>query len=142
MLRAPTNIRTRKGERLLHVGSDVYNICERVKEIDTRLSIIVHEGREKPFVVIERCDDGVERMVARYAELDARILEDLRRMLAIPATERVEKLQRQIDRENAENDKMDPEKWERFTYEFQKALVDSNLSTPVWFKSYRPRPRG
>ncbi len=120
------------------VESDVYNIAQRVKEIDRNLYIVVHEGHERPFVVMEHALDGAERMVSRYAELTPAILEDLRYMLAVPFEKRFAELTKKIDAENEANENawMESEKHDRFTWEFRKALEESNMTDFMWTRVY------
>jgi hypothetical protein len=116
-----------KGYR--HVESDLYNICERIKEVSPRLRLIFHERHpKKPWVVMEDCADGVERFVARYAVPDARILENLRYMLAVPFDERMKKVEAEVEAHNEAHSEMDPEVIERMAYDMRRALVDANLS--------------
>lgn len=124
--------------KLKMVEHDVYNICGRVKEIDPRLYIVLQEGHEKPWVVMERVEDRVE-MVSRYERLDASILDDLRRMLSIPFEHRMKELFKQVDAENkrAENAWKESETHERFMWDFRRALEESNIATPMWTRSFR-----
>lgn len=125
------------------VTSDVYNVCERIKAIDPRLMVVLQENHPEPWAVMENCVDGNVRMVARYAALDARILDDLQRMLRTPFTERFRILSERIDAENAKNEKvnMDTEANERLAFEFKRALRDSNIEPSVRFTSTRPTKR-
>lgn len=135
---APSNLRAAPGAV---VESDVFNICERIKEISPRLTVRVIEGADAPFVVSETGSDGVERFVARYEELDARILENLRYMAAVPFEDRVRKLEREIEASNTEALRMPGDRFEEFAYDVQKALVESNITDPKHFKSYRKVPQ-
>ena len=133
-VRVPAHLR---GVKL--VESDVFDIANRIKAIDPNLYIVLHEKHEHPFVVMENTADGTQHMVSRYDRLDASILEDLRRMLATPFTERFAKLTAQIDKENEdqENAWMESEKHEEFIFNMKKALRDSNIADvspgPVYF---------
>lgn len=122
------------------VEHDVYNICNRVKEIDPRLYVVLQEGHEKPWVVMERTfqGDSVE-MVARYERLDASILDDLRRMLSIPFEQRMRELFEKVDAENKakENEWKESESHERFMWDFRKALEESGIGNMHWTRSYR-----
>lgn len=138
----PENITLRRGQRLSVVTSDVYNIAQRVKELDPNLRIVLHEGHEKPWVIVEMGPDGVERFVSRYEELDSRIIDHLRYMLAVPLQQRVEKLAQEVDKSNEELGRLDGERMEKFQYDFHKALLESNMITPKWGRSYRPKKRG
>jgi len=127
----------RGANAMTQVESDVYNICTRVREIDPSLSVVLQEGHPKPWVVMELGIDGEERFVARYEELDARILENLRYMLAVPFEKRLDVLQRQADKENAERGRLTEEKIDQLAHAFYDAGVKSNLIDPKWGKSYR-----
>lgn len=130
--------------KLTVVEGDVFDMANRIKEIDPNLYIVLHDGHAEPWVVMELCLDGWERMVARYAELGPHILEDLRRMIAIPYDERERELQKKIDKENEarENAWMESEAHDRMTWDFRKALEDSNMADFKWFRSFRPKVRG
>lgn len=133
----PANLTVHGDKALAPVDGDVFNICNRIKEIDSRLRIVLHEGHQKPWVVLEMCADGEERFVSRYEELDSRILTDLQRMLAVPFMERVEKLSREIDAKNAQHGRMTEEQIDQLAHAFRKAAVESNMIDPKWGRSYR-----
>lgn len=127
----PSNVRLPRrlrGARMM--TSDVYNVCDRIKEIDPNLYVVIHENTEQPFVVMEHCTDGEERMVKRYKELTPEILTDLRRMLAIPWETRFKKLAKEVDDHNrkAENAWEESESHERFVFDMGQALKESNLA--------------
>lgn len=126
------------------VEGDVFNIASRIKEVHPDLYLVLHKDHPEPWVVMELCLDGVERMVARYDELGAHILTDLQRMLSIPFEHRERALQAKLDKENAamENAWKESEAHDRFTWEFARALRDSNIADFKWGRSYRPRVRG
>ncbi len=98
----PANLASRGYVR---VTSDVFNICERIKEISPNLRLNYTEGRDEPWVVTELSKDGEERFVSRHAEADARILERLQYMLHVPIMER---LRRNDAVEDRNKDKWDP----------------------------------
>jgi hypothetical protein len=124
------------------VSSDLYDIARRIKEIDPNLTLMIHKGHKQPWVVMERCADGVERFVSRYETADDRILKDLRRMLATPFLERLDALENRIAAENEAKQHMPEETFERFAWDFHKALVDSNMVAPKWGRSYRKVKNG
>lgn len=71
------------------LDSDLYGICERIKEVSTDLFIIVaSEGAKNKFIVMERCNDGIDRKVFGVDELDGRVIERLRYLMAHPLNER------------------------------------------------------
>ena len=135
MLPVPSNVRTR--HQMASVDADLYNIAERVKQLDPNLVLLLHEGQAKPWVVMERCEDGVERMVKRYEELDSRIIEDLRYMLAVPLDERMKRLDREIEKSNEGFGRMDGETFEKFAFDFMEAGKKSGIIDPNWSRSYR-----
>jgi len=126
--RLPHSVR---GARM--VESDVFDICKRIKELDTHLYVVYQEGHDEPFVVMESCTDFTERMVKRYKTLEAHIITDLQRMLRIPFEQRIAKKMAEIDAENeaAENAYVESEQTERIIHDMRKALRDSNLADPV-----------
>lgn len=132
----PANLRIRAGTKMTIVESDVYNVCRRIKEIDPSLYVVLQEGHDKPWVVMEMCHDGECRMVSRYAELDSRIIDDLRRMLAIPFDKRIETLQKQLDAENEAASK-NPEQWERFIWDIGRTLQTCNFLDTKFYTSFR-----
>lgn len=92
----PGNLRLAWEDRHLPLEGDVYRICERIREeVSPALFIVLHKDHPKPFAVFEHCDDGVDRIVKRYTVLDARIITDLQRMIAIPFEQRVKELERE-----------------------------------------------
>lgn len=127
-LRVPPNLR---GARM--VQQDVFNICNRIKEIDPNLYVVVHEGHPEPFVVMEQGRDGNVYFVSRYDHLEADILEDLQRMLRTPFKDRFNALAKKVDAENEANENawMESEGHERFIHDFKKALVESNISDAI-----------
>lgn len=131
-------VREQQGKKMTMVEGDVYNICSRIKEIDPNLRIVLHEGADKPWVVLEKSVvDGEERFVSRYAELDGRILDDLRYMLAVPFEKRIQKLEHEIEANNSKIGKMTEEQIDQMAHAFKDAAVKSNMIDPVWGRSYR-----
>jgi hypothetical protein len=124
------------------VEGDLYDVCKRIKQIDPNLHVVLHEGHPQPWVVMENCIDGECRMVKRYAELDQRILGDLRRMLAIPFDERIKILDREVDEANTRNAHFLPdEAKEQFVWQMHRSLVDCNFMDPKWSKNMPLKPR-
>lgn len=110
LLPRPDNVRGRFGAL---VTSDVYDIATRLQEVSKRLIVaaldppVAFNGRIYNFCVSELCADGVERFVQRYEELDARIIEDVQRMRAIPFEQRfaaAERLEAKRDAEQQEKE--------------------------------------
>lgn len=85
------------------VESDLYDICERIKEIDPSLFIVLlDDGDRAAYAVMERCADGVERLVSKHRELDQRVLDKLMYLKSVPFEKRFAQIEAQIDREEAE----------------------------------------
>lgn len=93
----PSNLEVPYGYSDVHVDGDLYNICERVKEISPDLFIIPLPEGSGPwrFSIGERCKDGVERLVFHTRELDGRVVDELRRIMAMPLNERLRKLEQE-----------------------------------------------
>lgn len=127
-----------KGKPAKYVESDVFNVCNRIKEVDRNLSVALQEGHDLPWIVVEMCTDGEERLVKRYAELTPAILDDLRRMIAIPFQQRIDEMQREADLANdvarAQRESGD---WERFVDDFQKTLYECGFHHDRTYTSRR-----
>lgn len=121
------------------VTSDLYHIAERIKEVDPNLSLVFQKGHERPWVVMEAGRDGVERFVSRYSRADATILENLRYMLNVPFEKRIAELEKKIEAENRAKEQFPEDKFEEFAYDMHKAMVESNMISPKWGRSYRPK---
>lgn len=133
----PHTIRPKRGKPLpKFVEHDVLQVTDRIKEIDPRLFVMLFEDTPRPWVVYEQTESGPQ-VVQRYTELTPSIIEDLRRMLAFPFTDRVKKISDEIDKNNKDLGKMDPEKFERFAYDFRKAMVQANMIDTPDFSSRR-----
>ena len=127
----PDNLRLGYGPNRVKpklVESDVYDMCNRIKEVDPNLYVVLHEGHEQPFVIMENCIDGECRLVRRYAELHPGILDDLRYMLHVPFQKRLELLDKEIEASNSRIGHMSPERMERFAWEFKDSLQKSNFT--------------
>jgi hypothetical protein len=92
-IKTPGNIKTKYGRV---VTSDVYNVAEKVQELDPNLMIVETEPKfNKRWLVVEMVNRGGTMEVTpvkRYAVLDSRVVEDLERMLRIPLEERLKEL--------------------------------------------------
>lgn len=78
------------------VTSDMYDICNRIAGISDRLFLLElekgsAEAQRFGYAVVERCTDGVDRVVFRVGKdgLDARVLERLRYLMSVPLAERM-----------------------------------------------------
>lgn len=108
-------------DKVRFVSADMYQIAERIAEISPRLYLIElertsSEGSKFGYALMEKCDDGVDRLHFRVAAdgLDGRVLERIRRNMALPLHERIELLDK--EREKWERDQQEAaaeELWER-----------------------------
>lgn len=138
----PDNLRLDvSGNKPALIESDLWNIAERIKEIDPSLIVVFHEGHKEPFTIMEQCADGVTRFVARYAELDQRILEDLRYMARVPFDERMKIVERKIDKANAELEGTDPEVMDWLATEMRRELKKAGMIDPVGETFYGFNPK-
>lgn len=125
-----------KGKYCRFVESDVYNVVNRIKEIDPRLYVVLHEGEKRPWVVMEQCADGEVRFVTRYEELSPKILDDLRHMLAVPFQARIDAMQKKLDEENdAAKKHRESDAWQQFTWDFNRTLHEANMVDSKYYKS-------
>lgn len=73
---APTNLHLRPSVKTRYVESDLFDIAARLRGIDASLYIVqLEEGQKHSFAIMEHCVDGVDRLIFRVAELDARVLD-------------------------------------------------------------------
>lgn len=119
----PSNLILPEGARVELVEADLYNICNRIREElehGERLFVILQEDHPKPWVVMEHADDGTDMMVLRAEELDGRIIADLRYMLSVPLSKRLDAIEAMEARheEQRKSDELDE------LYE--------NLGRPMW----------
>jgi len=135
----PANLTLSRGSRARVLTSDLYDICNRVAEIDPSLYIIEldhDDPRPYRWIVMEHCKDGVDRMALRVreGELDARVLEKLRHQLAVPLRDRLEQLDREAEgyRKQYLEDEAD-RLYERIGPAFRKQLHDCGFT-------HAPRP--
>jgi hypothetical protein len=120
-----------------YVESDVFNICNRIKEIDSRLQLVLQENHAQPWVVMEHCADGETRFVKRYEELTPQVLDDLRHMLTVPFEQRVAALQKKADEANDVAKKLrETEAWHEFMWDFKTTMYECGLTHDHAYKSF------
>lgn len=113
---APTNLRLREDVRVRMVDSDMYDICSRIKEIDSNLFIIDLEDDDEKhcYAIMETAIDGTEMLVMRVHALDERVLTRLRQLASVSLQERVQQAERDHFRfEQAEKEREFNELYER-----------------------------
>lgn len=103
------------------VDADVYGICDRIREVSASLFIVLLENDPvHNFAIMERCEDGAERLVFKVVELDGRVVQKLEHLQAIPLKERFE----QIERENHRFEEQERERQVDDLYE--------RVGAPMW----------
>lgn len=122
---APSNLHLLPGQSTRFVEGDVFNIAERVKEVDPSLHIVQLDSREYPYAVMEHCQDGVERLVFKCKALDNRVVERLRYLMARPFDERFAELEREEfkfeqDRKEAELERLYHELGDPMRYQLER----------------------
>ncbi len=103
----PSNIVLPQGAKpLAEVHGDVYGICERLREYDPNMRVVPVEdsGDGIHFIIAEVGSDGDLREVMPVRELDGRLIERLRYLASVPATQRMQEIQRQLDKDRADRE--------------------------------------
>jgi hypothetical protein len=109
---APSNLHLAPHQVNMHVEGDVFNICERIRtEVPQgdRLFVVMQEDHPKPYVVMEKSDDNVERFVCRTDALDGRLIARLQYLINVPFEKRfaeAERLEQKL-REEAHEQELD-----------------------------------
>lgn len=107
---APNNLHFGPNVKATLVEQDVYNICERLQEVDPALFIIaVEDDKDCAFVIMEHCADGTDRLVWKAKELDPRVVEKAERLRSIPFEHRFKAIEEQIDKDEAEQRELEHE---------------------------------
>jgi hypothetical protein len=137
------------GTKVKYVTSDIFNICNRIREISPRLYLIEleqhsREGQKWGYAVVEQCIDGVDRVVCRVGkrDLDARLLEKLRYIMGVDLNERIAIVER--ERESWERQYADDAAEELFDTlggQMHRDLVANGFTGAPFPTSYRPMNR-
>jgi hypothetical protein len=144
---APSNLHLRPTVKASFVTSDLYDICQRVKEISPRIHVFEltdDATGDRGWSIMEHCDDGVERLIFRVGPghpidaLDGRVLERLRYILSVPLSERFAALEAdEIKTEAQRQDDELEELYEKFGGEMRHELARCGFTGPLP-ASYRP----
>lgn len=122
LFHVPNNLSLPPGVAAAYCDGDMYNICARVAEISSRLSVVALQGQEDKFthIIVEEGPDGVERMVfrvgpaAQIKELDGRVIDKLKELFSVDFKERIRRLEEENDRfEKAYKEQQAEELYER-----------------------------
>lgn len=113
----PSNLYFDEGVKTMPVDNDMYGICERVREISPSLKIIFQTQDDLwQYVIMEHCEDGVERLVMKVGpqhdikELDGRVITRLQRMRKLPLKERIARFDADAKKRRAKADAENMEK--------------------------------
>lgn len=117
---APSNLHLLPGQSSAFVEGDLFNIAERVREVDRSLQVVQLNDPEYPYAVMEFCGDGVERLVFKVKALDGRVIERLRYLMARPLDERLRELE------------ADEYKWEAERKEQELEELYERVGAPMW----------
>lgn len=91
---APSNLRLADNVRAIPIDSDLYDICERVKQISPKLRIVqLDNNKTAVWMVLELCEDNVERKVLKTDALDGRVLKRLEYIMGVPFEHRYKMLE-------------------------------------------------
>lgn len=99
----PTNLRLPPELGSAFVDSDMFGICDRLREYDPDLSVVLLDGAN--FAIVETDRNGVERLVFRVGPgceidaLDGRVLAKLNYIRSVPADVRLREMEAEIARE-------------------------------------------
>lgn len=106
------------------VESDVFDICNRVKEIDPELTIVANdEGHAKRFSIQHIDKRGDAYLVMTTDHLDARILDDLQYLLHVPFEQRYAEAERREAKAEVELMEQQRERlYERLGHQFYVQL--------------------
>jgi hypothetical protein len=111
----PNNLHYAPGVKATLVESDMFDICKRVQEISPRLFILLlHDDNNAKFAIMEKCQDGVDRLVMKRDVLDGRVVERLQFLMKVPLAARMDALEKEEARLQAHaNEKASDELYER-----------------------------
>jgi hypothetical protein len=133
----PSNLRLPESAQAVIVESDMYNICNRVKDISPSLFIVLLTDNTKyAYAIMESCKDGVDRLVYKVKDLDARVLDRLAYMMKFPLNERMKQLEKDEHRmaKSLHEDSME-ELYERMGEPMKWQLVKDGFASRSRFYS-------
>jgi len=137
---APNNLRLPDGTKAVMVESDMYDICNRVKDISPNLFIVfLQNGDDYQYAIMEDCKDGMERLVYKVRELDGRVIEKLQYLMKVPLNDRLEQLEKEEHKlkHDAKEDELN-ELYERMGAPMQHQLIKDGFADRRSF--YRKDP--
>jgi hypothetical protein len=92
----PNNLHLSPELRVGVIDGDLYNICGRIAEISPNLFIIdAKDHKDCAWIIMEKCSDGVDRMIFKVQDLDARVVRKLREIMSVSLATRVAQLEKE-----------------------------------------------
>jgi len=119
----PSNLHLPPGTKIEYIHSDVFNICARLKEIDSSLYVVLLSNSDLEqyvWAIMEDCRDGEQRLVFKAKELDARVLDRLHKLMALPLKDRIAKIDQENKKREAERE------------ELRKEAMIENVALPMY----------
>lgn len=117
----PSNLHLPKEARAELIDSDMFHICDRVKEISPTLHIFkLYDDDKYIYTVMEHCSDGVERLIFKVKALDNRVITRLQTLFSVELDTRI----RMCDKEN--------HRFEAHEKEEQLDDLYERLGRPMW----------
>lgn len=93
------------------VEGDLYNICERIKEVDPSLYVVqLSDDARCSFAIMEDCEDGNQRLVCKCKELDQRIIDKMLYLKSVPFEKRFAEIEAEIEKEEEEREQYESDK--------------------------------
>lgn len=130
-----------------YVEGDMYDICERVKELSRNLFVapleppITRFGKTYHWAVGEVGIDGQDHLVKQFETLDGRVIDDLRYMLGVPFEKRLAEAEKIEEKHKAEHAEFEKEKlYEYMGGPMRHELARTGFTGPLP-ASYRPMNR-
>lgn len=102
LLFQPSNMQLPPGSSQNYVSGDVYDICERIKELDRNLRVVPLPSEHFPFGIALIEDDGTERLIFRAKVLDDRVIKRVRYIMGVPFEQRLAVIDKEIHRDEVE----------------------------------------
>ncbi|MGZ6852643.1 MAG: hypothetical protein ACXVGB_00665 [Mycobacteriaceae bacterium] len=93
---APTNLHLRDTVSVRFVENDIYDIAKRMQEVSSRLyAIEAEEHGRVAWIIMEHCEDGVDRLVFRTPHFDGRVIAKLKYLMSVDLHTRLDIIERE-----------------------------------------------
>lgn len=126
---APSNLHLRPSVKARFVDGDMFDICERLAEVDPTLYIVeLAEGDDAVYAIMEACLDGQQRLVCKVDALDGRVIQRVQKLLFVPFEHRLAAIE-------AENEKFEREHHENIL-ERQYEQIGAAFQRQLWHDGF------